>query len=278
MRLPNSSSAVLEIYSAFFCLLFILQCRPSAYFWTKYTGGKGTCINAQITVGAFYGYAAISCWTDWTFALVPIFLVWNLQMNIRTKISVGAILACGVIASMATIVRFPYLKGMTDLTDFLYATVGVAIWSTCETGIAITAASVATLRPLFREFYSRSNLFGGSTSARKYATNPWPKSGLPGSGYIRSPGNDEIELRNDVSKSIGVTTIIGARGDLERGLGEKSGMQSSDGMGKLNKNQGGWNTSESRLNDETSSEEAMEWGEEAHGIRKTVVTTTVDHQ
>jgi hypothetical protein len=22
----------------------------------------------------------------------------------------------------------------------------------------------------------------------------------------------------------------------------------------------------------------MEWGEEAHGIRKTVVTTTVDHQ
>ena len=86
---------VTEVYSAFFCLLFILQCRPSAYFWTQYTGGSGTCINPKITVQAFYGYSAISCIGDWTVGILPAFMVWNLQMNRRTKLSVAAILAVG---------------------------------------------------------------------------------------------------------------------------------------------------------------------------------------
>jgi hypothetical protein len=30
--------AFLEIYGAAYFLLFVLQCRPSAYFWTRYTG------------------------------------------------------------------------------------------------------------------------------------------------------------------------------------------------------------------------------------------------
>jgi hypothetical protein len=43
---------VVEVYGAFYFFLFILQCRPSNYFWTQYTGGKGTCIDPRITVDA----------------------------------------------------------------------------------------------------------------------------------------------------------------------------------------------------------------------------------
>jgi hypothetical protein len=86
---------VTEVYSTFFFFLFILQCRPSAYFWTQYTGGEGTCINPKVTVDAFYVYSAISCVADWTLGIIPVFLVWNLQMNSRTKLSVAAILAVG---------------------------------------------------------------------------------------------------------------------------------------------------------------------------------------
>jgi len=86
---------VTEVYSAFFFLLFLLQCRPSAYFWTQYTGGKGSCIDPKVIVDAFYGYSAISCLADWILGIIPVFLVWNLQMNTRTKLSVGAILAVG---------------------------------------------------------------------------------------------------------------------------------------------------------------------------------------
>jgi hypothetical protein len=87
--------AVVEIYSAFFFLLFVLQCRPSSYFWTQYTGGEGSCIDPKVTVNAFYGYSVISCVADWTLGLLPIALVWNLQMNGRTKLTVALILAVG---------------------------------------------------------------------------------------------------------------------------------------------------------------------------------------
>lgn len=87
--------AVIEIYGAFYFFLFVLQCRPSAYFWTQYTGGKGTCINPTITVDATYVYSAISCAADWTLGIIPVFLVWNLQMNPRTKVVVAMILAVG---------------------------------------------------------------------------------------------------------------------------------------------------------------------------------------
>lgn len=86
---------VLEAYSAFYFFLFVLQCRPSSYFWTQYTGGTGTCVDPKLTVDATYAYSAISCVADWGLGLMPIFLIWHIQMDMRTKMSVAAILSVG---------------------------------------------------------------------------------------------------------------------------------------------------------------------------------------
>lgn len=86
---------ITELYSAVFFFLFIFQCRPSSYFWTQHTGGKGSCINPTITVNFTYAYSAITCAGDWTFAILPFFLVWKLQMGQRQKILVAVILAMG---------------------------------------------------------------------------------------------------------------------------------------------------------------------------------------
>jgi hypothetical protein len=43
--------------------------------------------------------------TDWVVAITPFFIVRNLQMNQRKKISVCAILGLGVLASFAAIMR-----------------------------------------------------------------------------------------------------------------------------------------------------------------------------
>jgi len=59
-------------------------------------------------------------------------------------------------ASIATIIRIPYVHTLGDEQDFLYATTDVAIWSCSETGLAITAACGAVLRPLFREVLASS--------------------------------------------------------------------------------------------------------------------------
>lgn len=86
-----------EVYGAFFFLLFVLQCRPTSLFWERITANppEGQCIDARIVSDCFYGYSAISCLTDWTFSLLPILLVWSLQMSFRVKVSVVCILAAG---------------------------------------------------------------------------------------------------------------------------------------------------------------------------------------
>lgn len=86
---------VLETYGVVYFFIFVLQCRPSAYFWTQYTGGKGTCLDTRVPVDATYAYSAVSCAADWTLGIVPVFIVWKLQMNARTKVSVALILAVG---------------------------------------------------------------------------------------------------------------------------------------------------------------------------------------
>ncbi|KAG9242572.1 hypothetical protein BJ878DRAFT_388800, partial [Calycina marina] len=201
-------TAVTQAYSVFYFFLFVFQCRPSSYFWTQYTGGEGSCLPGDVVVSATYGYSAILCLGDWIFAILPVFMVWDLQMNRSTKISVASILAMGAIASTATVIRFPYVASLADTTDFLYATVDLAIWSIVETGLGLIACSAATLRPLARTLFANTS-FLGSSGARCGTTNHWPSTG-GAEGYIRSGADDSYGMRSDLGKKRGVTTTVQA--------------------------------------------------------------------
>ncbi|KAF2765562.1 hypothetical protein EJ03DRAFT_299861 [Teratosphaeria nubilosa] len=142
--------AVTLLYSAAFFFIFIFQCNPPEYFWTRYTGGFGNCVSTDVTVAAVYAYSVITCLGDWIFAVLPCFLLWNVPMGYRQKMFVILVLAMGAIASAATIARIPFIHTMKNQADFLYATADVAIWSCSETGLGITAACCATLKPLLR--------------------------------------------------------------------------------------------------------------------------------
>ncbi|TVY40375.1 Satratoxin biosynthesis SC1 cluster protein [Lachnellula occidentalis] len=213
---------VTEVYCVVFFFLFVFQCTPVNYFWTRYSGATGHCINPIITINAVYAYSAISCWADWTISILPVFLVWNLQMNSRTKVSVACILLVCAIASTATIIRIPYIKGLKNETDFLYAVTDFAIWSTTETGIGITACCAATLRPLFVSFFANKGSSSGSKIYGGGKGSAWTGN-KTNTGYMRSEGkgdafNSEIALSEGVGHAIVVTTgIVQRSDDLENG-------------------------------------------------------------
>ncbi|QSZ31258.1 hypothetical protein DSL72_000821 [Monilinia vaccinii-corymbosi] len=256
--------AVSEVGGTFYFLVFIFQCQPSRYFWTKFTGESGTCVDANFTVVAGYAYSAISCATDWILSLIPIWVICTLQMTPRDKISVAIILSMGAMyvllvpffvscfphtpfkplfpplraswvsislheyndsASTATIIRMPYLRDLSNVDDFLFATVDVAIWSTTETCIGIIASSAATLRPLFRNFFTRTKLFGNSTTGQSRLSTNWSRHpDSEGGGYIRQNNlnsdvgalssarsgedSDDCKLRDDIPLHSGVITTI----------------------------------------------------------------------
>jgi hypothetical protein len=117
--------------------------------------------------GFTYAHAAVSSVGDWTFGILPAFLVRGLNMNIRSKISVFVLLAFANIGSIATLIRIRAIYQIALSKDFLYDTFDLAIWSTVEIGIAIMAAAIATYKPLFRSFLSR----GGTEKRSFISTN-----------------------------------------------------------------------------------------------------------
>ncbi|KAJ4337031.1 hypothetical protein N0V95_008447 [Ascochyta clinopodiicola] len=143
-----------------FFFVTLLQCAPLSYFWDK--SQKGWCIDVDVIIALTFLYSAVSVICDFTFAILPIFLVWNLNMSVKTRIMLIPILGMACVASVAVLCRMAYVMDFKN-PDFLWATLDIAIWSDVEQGLAITAGSLATLRPLYRKFAAH---FGIDTTGK----------------------------------------------------------------------------------------------------------------
>jgi hypothetical protein len=225
-----------------FWLFLLFNCQPIGYFWQQVDpGSKGSCLPLSTLLGITYFYSSVTILCDLTLGILPAFLVWNLQMNHRTKLAVGGILSlaalyvmfthisCGrklltfTSASVAVIIRIPFLQSYADAnflctlpTHHLYpyttkkyldSTFQIAIWSVIETGLGITAGSLITLRPLFRWLLDGTMAYGRNTpgpikSSRKYQLSSIK---LDSSKGARDPSYWRPDLDPDDNKSIIIT-------------------------------------------------------------------------
>ncbi|KAL3419259.1 integral membrane protein [Phlyctema vagabunda] len=168
--------AIISVYSVAFLIMAIFQCKPVDHYWHPLS--EGTCFKPSIVVGSTYAYAGIISFSDFLFAVMPIFLVWHLQMNTFMKVTVAGLMSLGAIAGVTTIVRVVYIKDIGENKDFFYNTAKLTIWSTIEPGVGIIIGSLAALRPLFKSLLGKHTMFSssnnkyGSTRGRKN-TGPW---------------------------------------------------------------------------------------------------------
>ncbi|KAF1986278.1 hypothetical protein K402DRAFT_421485 [Aulographum hederae CBS 113979] len=152
LRFTVASTA---LFGTCYFFLALFQCSPISFFWTRFRAeppSGGQCLDNAIIIGATYAASGLNAIADWTFGLLPIFIVYTLAMSRRQKIMVTCILALGAVGSTATVIRLQYVRDLGNISDFLYSTVDIAIWSTVEPGIGITAACIATLRPLLKQW------------------------------------------------------------------------------------------------------------------------------
>jgi hypothetical protein len=87
---------VIWIVSIAFFFVMALQCDPPNYFWEQLLGAKGKCIDINVVPDATIAHSIISALSDWVVGLLPIALLWNVQLNRRTKVTVALLLSMGV--------------------------------------------------------------------------------------------------------------------------------------------------------------------------------------
>ncbi|KUI70112.1 hypothetical protein VM1G_06533 [Cytospora mali] len=140
------------VFNAFYVFIAIFQCQPVAFYWWRYTTNPpviGKCNGHTLATVPTYIAVLLGIAGDLILALLPITLIKKAKLDRKTKISVVCVLSLGSLASVATIARIPYAQQLLSNPDYLASFADLAIWSIVECGIAITASSLATLRPLF---------------------------------------------------------------------------------------------------------------------------------
>lgn len=122
--------------------------------------------------------------------------------------------------------------------DFLYDTIDIAIWSDVEQGLAITAASLATLRPLYRALVTRLRWSESSTiPLNESKETPYPSLGFNNDhnkkkrngrfslmGYTRNSGAGEEEYRLESCRPVKL------RDDLVGDFYEQGILRSEEGF------------------------------------------------
>ncbi|KAF5020881.1 hypothetical protein F66182_7083 [Fusarium sp. NRRL 66182] len=159
--IPLHVNMLVMVVVTILALIFVfVNCQPFAATWNP---ALGTCQTTVTLQTVSYVVSAIQMVTDWTCAILPVFIVTNLQMNRRTKVSVIFILGLGIFASIATCVRMPYLKYYDTKkypTEIAYHLGVISITSNIECSLGIIASSLPPLRKLFKFYYGSSDASG----------------------------------------------------------------------------------------------------------------------
>lgn len=77
-------------------LFDIFQCTPVAAQW-DFTIPNARCTSASGFVAAAYVFSVLAILSDWVFALLPIPMIWNVQMSIQAKCVVVGVLSLGIL-------------------------------------------------------------------------------------------------------------------------------------------------------------------------------------
>ncbi|KAI0025865.1 hypothetical protein F4780DRAFT_233344 [Xylariomycetidae sp. FL0641] len=156
-------------------VVVLAWCTPIAATWDKRLGSCGA---PSVITDVSYYLSASSILTDWTCAILPAFIVWEVQLHSRVKVSVAIVLGLGIVASTATLVRLKFLLRYNNPDDYLWGIASIATWSIVESGTGIIAGSMPALRPLLRYIpFLGDSLYNSKKNGSKLPSSGDPKRG-----------------------------------------------------------------------------------------------------
>ncbi|KAI8162631.1 hypothetical protein K4K54_010358 [Colletotrichum sp. SAR 10_86] len=166
-------------------------------------------------------FTIISALTDFILAMIPIKVVWGLQMIKREKAGVAIAMGIGCLAGSVAIVKAveSYWAARAVGPEFSRRLAVLSIWIHAEPNATIIAASIPVLRVLLRDaraYYARKYRSGSKylKSEGEFQSGTTSRAAARASGHISDDGSEAIilqggKVRNTVEiTSGGVETVF----------------------------------------------------------------------
>ncbi|PVH78405.1 hypothetical protein DL98DRAFT_573151 [Cadophora sp. DSE1049] len=128
----------------------IFQCKPIRGVFDKSI--PSTCLDVNALT---YASSAMSIAIDFTVLLMPVPQLLKLRVPKRQRNSVLLLFSFGLLASIISVVRLPFIIQYGKTTDPLFDNIGPGIWTVSEMASAIIAACLPTLKPLAAKWFPR---------------------------------------------------------------------------------------------------------------------------
>ncbi|KAM5341514.1 hypothetical protein ACJ41O_014545 [Fusarium nematophilum] len=128
-----------------------LQCLPASYGWTSWDGETvGHCndLNSQT-----YAFGAINMACDLAILIMPLPELYKLQVKGRQKIQLFIMFSLGIIVTVFSVIRLPFLVTLGKTSNPTWDYVEVTIWSIWETELGMVCASLPAIRHLFKHLW-----------------------------------------------------------------------------------------------------------------------------
>lgn len=204
---PNKNYQRFLMGSIVFLVAFTLSCAGTLIFncGTKVSAnwnfalratGEAKCFSNKTFTDIGIFNSSVNIATDVLFAVLPVPIIWNLQVNLRTRLTLVFILGLGVFACVASIVKTVIQAGVLSDPDWTYHD-SFFMWNNIEFNIGILAATLPSLRPLFSKILGVTQRFTSSGSRnRPTGYNGYDADGL---AYHKHASTNPT-LRNNRSK------------------------------------------------------------------------------
>ncbi|KAK2745693.1 hypothetical protein FQN57_003589 [Myotisia sp. PD_48] len=142
--------AVMGLCGAYFCAflpLFMTMCNPPSHSWAPVPGGS--CRDVQIQEIASISANIL---VDTLIALLPMPLLWGLQMAKRNKIAITIMFGLGLCVVGVMAWRLQITLHPETQSDFVHGIRDVGLISFLEVWLSIIVVCIPTLAPLFAKY------------------------------------------------------------------------------------------------------------------------------
>jgi hypothetical protein len=122
------------------------------------------CFSKETFTGIGLFNTSINITTDVIFTALPIPIIWGLNLNKKTRLSLILVLSLGFFACAASMVKLSYQVNILFITN-AYRWYYYSLWNTIEIYSGIIAASLPSLRPLLKAVLDSTRGFSGFRSS-----------------------------------------------------------------------------------------------------------------
>ncbi|KAL8958950.1 MAG: hypothetical protein Q9183_005732 [Haloplaca sp. 2 TL-2023] len=166
-------------------ILFYAQCQPVRASWDKalLKAGLAKCWDPVPLATWNQVIAGYWAFLDFALVIIPVDIIWKLQLSTKKKIGLSLLLSAGIFAGISAAVKTSKIpitvRGQTDIT---WLTIELLMWGGIEMNVIIIAACIPTLRPLVLVLLGRpsgSQYRTGAGSRKSYSQHLRPNGSNP---------------------------------------------------------------------------------------------------